>query len=802
MIELLNPLLAGGLLAAGVPVAIHLLSRRKTRRIDWGAMRFLRELVAKRRKRLLIEQWLLLLARTLLLACIALALTRPVWRTVSAGDTGAGGRIRRTGRVAAVLLLDDSFSTATARETLDELALRYIDTLKAGDEVSVVRTSAAEATGPLYDLDEVRERLEQVRPTDVGDDPAALLTRGLAQLEQHLNPAAELVLVTDGAAAGWDRADAAAWEGLRTRLTAKGAPRLLVLRPSGPPPPAAAAVTDLTLDNPVVTAGEPVTLRATVRRAGAQDSLLPLGEGERRPDEGASQPSGIGKNPLPKGEGTGQGRIVLPPGEGGRKPDEGSSQPSGTGKNPHPNPLPTGERTRRGTSFPKGERTGQGNSLPKGERTGQGDVRLLVGGSEVASRALPEGGAGELTFTYVFERTGAHAVEAVLPGGGRRALVVVVQDALPVLLVEDTAGGGLAGTLGFAAAALQPQSEDVAGRFAVHRIAATALTAERLAEHRVAILGDLRALPASAAGALERFVVTGGGLLVSVGPGTDAELVDRFWWKDGLGFLAAPLAEAVVADEPLTVEVPTGPHPALAAFSSDTAAAWQAADVSQLLAVGDAGAAQPTTVLRTESGLPLLLERPVGAGRSALWLTTLDPQWTRLPLRPAFVPLLRELVTHLAGPAGTGHNLVAGERLTLPVPEGDNRILLSGPDGVALPLERTRREQRPVLLSGPLTQAGVHRVGDEPYAVTRPAYEESTGRLAAGAVADRLGVPDLPEMTDPAEIDRRLGTPRSRSGEFWQWLVVAAVALLFAESVLTRLRQRDVQTAEAAEVPA
>ena len=108
--------------------------------------------------------------------------------------------------------------------------------------------------------------------------------------------------------------------------------------------------------------GRPPVLRVGVPTT---QSLLPPGEGGRRPDEGSSRPFGTQNdphpNPLPEGEGTGQdrtlhslgdvasrsaGQSLLPLGEGGRRPGEGSSQPSGTQRNPHPNPLPqAGEGT-------------------------------------------------------------------------------------------------------------------------------------------------------------------------------------------------------------------------------------------------------------------------------------------------------------------------------------------------------------------------------------------------------------------------------------------------------------------------
>ena len=52
---------------------------------------------------------------------------------------------------------------------------------------------------------------------------------------------------------------------------------------------------------------------------------------------------------------------------------------------------------------------------------------------------------------------------------------------------------------------------------------------------------------------------------------------------------------------------------------------------------------------KLEDGQPLLAERPVGAGSVLLLGTALHVDWTNLPLKPLFLPLLTRLTFHLAG---------------------------------------------------------------------------------------------------------------------------------------------------------
>ena len=59
-----------GLLAASIPIIIHLLLRRRRRPIEWAAMALLMEAARRHRRRSLIERILLLALRVLLLALL------------------------------------------------------------------------------------------------------------------------------------------------------------------------------------------------------------------------------------------------------------------------------------------------------------------------------------------------------------------------------------------------------------------------------------------------------------------------------------------------------------------------------------------------------------------------------------------------------------------------------------------------------------------------------------------------------------------------------------------------------------
>ena len=68
---------------------------------------------------------------------------------------------------------------------------------------------------------------------------------------------------------------------------------------------------------------------------------------------------------------------------------------------------------------------------------------------------------------------------------------------------------------------------------------------------------------------------------------------------------------------------------------------------------------------RLANGNPALVEKKFGLGKVILAASTANPDWNTLPLKPAFLPLIHQLVAYLAsGTDGTRNGMVgenAGE---------------------------------------------------------------------------------------------------------------------------------------------
>jgi len=114
-VEFLQPLALLGLAGAAVPALLHLLQRRQPPTLPFPAVRYLIEADERDSRRLRLRNLLLLLLRTMLIALLALAASRPVVPT-------AFGRAHAPSAV--VLILDNSLSSGVVvdgRPRLDAL---------------------------------------------------------------------------------------------------------------------------------------------------------------------------------------------------------------------------------------------------------------------------------------------------------------------------------------------------------------------------------------------------------------------------------------------------------------------------------------------------------------------------------------------------------------------------------------------------------------------------------------------------------------------------------------------------------
>ena len=199
----LNPIALIGLLAAGIPILLHIFNLRKLKTIEFSTLSFLKELQKTKIRRLKLRQLLLLVLRTLLVVTVVLAFSRPTLK----GSLPGG--LAEQAKTTAVIVFDDSQSM-TARDEQGELlhqaknaAISITNLLKDGDEVFLLKLSDVPVEGTLEipsaqrNFPAIRSAINEIKPSSVHRtiEDALRFTAHLLASSQNFNK--EVYLISD-----------------------------------------------------------------------------------------------------------------------------------------------------------------------------------------------------------------------------------------------------------------------------------------------------------------------------------------------------------------------------------------------------------------------------------------------------------------------------------------------------------------------------------------------------------------------------------------------------------------------------
>ena len=251
-------LVQAGFLAAmaalAVPVLVHLLSRWQVRRLEFGTMQFLQEVIHDSAHRRRIRRWLLLTTRMALVALLAMLFARPFIPERSLRD---GERLR-------IVLVDRSASMTMPGQSgrlLDDAIAAGVDAVqRAGDDTQV---QWAWFDRHVEALPEGTSRPTAPRTTSGDTDYFAALAWARDRLSSNPTTDAEVIVITD-----------LQQSGLATELIGAselGFPRDVPIRVIDVGRAAASnlAITNLTAGATQFSPGKPVTVLATLFNYGS-----------------------------------------------------------------------------------------------------------------------------------------------------------------------------------------------------------------------------------------------------------------------------------------------------------------------------------------------------------------------------------------------------------------------------------------------------------------------------------------------------------------------------------------------------
>jgi hypothetical protein len=217
--HLANPALLIGMAGIAIPVIIHLLNRRRTTVIDWGAMQFL-DLGRRARRRFQLTELLLMAGRMLLLALVALAVTKPFWTPAPAVASATAASTASTGPRDVVLIVDGSASMGrridrtSPRELAIAWARSFVGQLAPGSSIAVLDTRdrvVPLVAPPSFDRVNVAAALASAAPPRGASDVPAALAAAFPLFDRAQNASRDVIILTDGQAFPWRPGEQKRW---------------------------------------------------------------------------------------------------------------------------------------------------------------------------------------------------------------------------------------------------------------------------------------------------------------------------------------------------------------------------------------------------------------------------------------------------------------------------------------------------------------------------------------------------------------------------------------------------------------
>lgn len=641
-----HPALAvAGLCAALIPVVIHLINRRRYKRVPWAAMYFL--LAANRRsaRRVRLEHFLLLAVRTALVALLGLAVARPF---VSASPliAPAASRVHR------IIAIDNSLSMnaqaekgKTRFDAAAACASRLVSSFPVADAVSII-TLAEPASAVLsqasFDRRYVRERLAAIRVTQRPADPTGAI--GLAQ------------------------------EMLKDPST--------------------------TTSNKVVYFISDFPRR--LWRGEGEGAVTPTAAAARRLADSMTNPS------------RSLNLIVVEPGASDNVAVSGLTWAT---------PL-------LGTHVPVGFTVQVRNFGASTVRDAA--VQLRRDGDILRREQLPRiepGRSVTATVSTEFSTPGTHVIEARLqaPTGNHladddvRYLSVEIRDSTRVLVIDGRPGAKLLdGQAGFLAAALGARADAAssnerelgksrrAGALVQTKvISESEMDNEPLASYDVIALCNVPSPNPQRWSQLEKFLKSGGGLMVFLGDLINADNYNRYGFADANGVLPGKIGRAPETTGALTLKPERLQHPIVAELADHPTSGLFAARFDRYMPI-DANAARAEIVLSYSNGAPAAVAGGHGEGRIVVFTSTANMEWNNLPAKGDYVSLMLGTVSYLSPRRGEGRNLNVGEFVREPLSPMESSLPLSVTigEGTAVPSVIPHRDGL-ALQYGPIESAGV-----------------------------------------------------------------------------------------------
>lgn len=632
----LNPWMLLGGLAVASPILIHLLNKRRFKIVDWAAMDFLFEADKKNRRRVQLENFILLMLRCLAMLLVALMLARPFLPSQLTGALQQAQKFER------VILIDDSLSQRVLRGTepaftevknsVSEMITQFANSVDSEDWLTVMLTSRMDqpllANEPLTPgtLATLTQAIEELECSDRAADYAA----SLGEVKRYVSGQRENIsrvayIYTDLRQRDWLDLNQAGAESAPNQLVNEIADASLgcFVVDVGSPADDNLAIVNVRPESLQV-ADKVIRFIVQVQNFGAQtvsDVRVSLQINEGQPDYEmipSIAPDQIEEVAF---------RYVFP----GQNEEEGLLAEEEEVTALFENYRVTAEINRQslGESGLASDQLLPDSQAVFASRVIDGISVLLVDGDPSASR----------------ERSETHYLRSL-----------------------DVLGTGL-----------DVDVETVTG-----------LETASLSRYQIIFLCNVDEATADRIKSLEQWVSDGGALVLMPGNRVRASTFNASFHRDGSGL--SPLALLSIAGDPtmsqwVNFEIDPQIHPALQVIVDSDASSLSNVDVfswwkSQLVEEQIGKSVSVPLRLNDQDNSAAMVERAWGQGKVVVFTIPGDGDWTMWPSSPTFAPVMIDLMDYLVGSEIEDSSAEIGGKISYPVDLSiyDSRVALRNPE--------------------------------------------------------------------------------------------------------------------------
>jgi len=445
----------------------------------------------------------------------------------------------------------------------------------------------------------------------------------------------------------------------------------------------------------------------------------------------------------------------------------------------------------------------------------------------VSQVTLEANQAAQALFTCRFETPGSHVIEVEvavddpLETDNRYSAAVPVLERIDVLLVDGAPSSKpLESETDFLSVALTPFTfgrVKLPDLIETQTVSAGKLTEDSISTARVVVLANVAKLNSDQVNLLAEYVRGGGSLLIFVGDKINTDWYNQSLFRGTDGFLPMRIdaldGSLEKPEHSTRIVAQHFEHPALQVFNDRgngnlaDAEIWKWYRLSR--ADGDesrtraeetpaSGRADPLVMARLETGDPLIVERPFGDGLVVQVATACDADWSNLPMRPSYLPLMQQLMTTMASQVTPPCNIKTGEPAIAVLP-GDSAgapLSLTTPAGTRHTVRPVARGTHSLVQFGRTRRPGIYTLtgpgAKRLHFVAQTSREESDPRLLDREQMQELAADLGAELVGSSAEYVQLDKTRRHGREVWRFLLFGAMGLMFAELILqqrfTRVR--------------